>query len=156
MLLVIYYETHSELNWKTVAKSFLVSLSAIFVLGINYISMLFVSWLGIVESGKSAGLGNFREKVHEILQSILKLYKDADDYAPNNYNEVSYTSHETNERSLSIVPRSTLQYFTKRTFEPIEMPTEIYEKYFSGKDWEYFDAEKQIIIEGDTAYWCIF
>lgn len=302
-LFVIYYESGMNISWKTVWKSIWISLSAVFVLGFNYMNMCLFTQLGVIKAGKGAGIGSISDKIRNMVQSILKLYKDADgllpnlyipliftiivmgtitficlrdkkglcliynwllfvvchliiyiipfalpnfslpcrlsfvffqlqgmfllnaiylikekqyffllgmgylfvhllfcnfiitnhfvsntldevyahlivntiekyenktgikvtklavcrdDYAPNGYDEVSYKSHETNERSLSIVPRSTLEYFTGRTFEPVEMSKEIRKKYFEGKDWEYFDAEEQIIIVEDTAYWCIF
>jgi hypothetical protein len=37
-----------------------------------------------------------------------------------------------------------------------EMDPAIYEKYFKGRNWDYFDADEQVVIQGDTVYWCIF
>lgn len=95
---------------------------------------------------------------YEVINNIKiqKLAVCTDSYAPNTYGQVHYKNHEVNERSLRVVPRTTLEYFTGRVFEYIDMPSDVQEKYFAGKDWEYFDVEEQVIIEGDTAYWCIF
>ena len=43
-----------------------------------------------------------------------------------------------------------------RTFEKVPMDGEVFRTYFEGKNWDWFDAEEQIVILGDTAYWVIF
>ena len=41
-------------------------------------------------------------------------------------------------------------------FELAEMDPDVYDLYFAGKDWDEFNADEQIIIEGDTCYVCVF
>ena len=79
-----------------------------------------------------------------------------DAYAPNHYDNVSYTSEQINERAVGQVTSSLMTVISGRYFEPIEIKEEIYERYFEGKDWDYFDLSQQLIIEGDTAYWCVY
>ena len=49
-----------------------------------------------------------------------------------------------------------LKRYTERSYEKIKVPEDIYEKYFAGKDWDYFDAEEQMIFDGDTLYLAIY
>lgn len=46
--------------------------------------------------------------------------------------------------------------FTNRIYEKIKVPEEIYEQYFAQKDWDSFDAEEQMIFDGDTLYIAIY
>ena len=41
-------------------------------------------------------------------------------------------------------------------FELAEMDPDVYDLYFAGKDWDEFNADEQIIIEGGTCYVCVF
>ena len=45
---------------------------------------------------------------------------------------------------------------TGRDFEKVPMDENVYQTYFEGKNWDYFDAAEQLVIIGDTAYWAIF
>ena len=87
---------------------------------------------------------------------VKKLAVGNDAYAPNHYNNVSYTSEQINERVVGQVTSSLMTVISGRYFEPAEIDEEIYKRYFEGKDWDYFDLSQQLIIEGDTAYWCVF
>lgn len=79
-----------------------------------------------------------------------------DAYSPDYYEDVSYTSDQINERSAGQVTSSLLTVISGRYFEPVKMDEEIYELYFEGKEWTYFDLSQQFVIIGDTAYWCVF
>ena len=87
---------------------------------------------------------------------VKKLAVGNDAYAPNHYNNVSYTSEQINERVVGQVTSSLMTVIAGRYFEPAEIDEEVYKRYFEGKDWDYFDLSQQLIIEGDTAYWCVF
>lgn len=76
--------------------------------------------------------------------------------APPYYDEVNYTSDQINERSIGILSVSIMEVVTGRQFNKVEMDEEVYKKYFEGKNWDYFDPEEQIVIIGDTVYWCVF
>lgn len=93
---------------------------------------------------------------NEMGMEVTKIcvYKDA--YAPDNYEEVNYHVHQINERALGTVTVSLLQKISGRYFEKIENQEEIYNEYFKDKDWDYFDLSEQLVIIGDTVYWCIF
>lgn len=87
---------------------------------------------------------------------VTKLAVMKDDYAPSFYEQVSYVSGQINERTIDSAPASVLQVMTGRDLEKVDMPSDIREKYFKDKDWDYFDVNEQLVIEGDTAYWCVF
>lgn len=87
---------------------------------------------------------------------VKKLAVMKDSYAPSSYAQVSYVSGQINERTIDAVPVSALKVITGKNLEKSEMPKDIKEKYFKDKDWDYFDLTEQLVIEGDTAYWCIF
>lgn len=84
----------------------------------------------------------------------LAVMKDA--YSPSSYEQISYVSGQINERTIDAVPVSIIQVVTGRQLEKVDMPAEIRDKYFKDKDWESFDLDEQLVIEDDTAYWCIF
>lgn len=72
------------------------------------------------------------------------------------YNDVSYTLDQINERALGYAPLSLMYAVTGRRFEAAEMPESVTKKYFYNKNWDYIDLNEQLVIEGDTAYWCVF
>ena len=41
-------------------------------------------------------------------------------------------------------------------FQLIDMDEDVFKKYFEGRDWVEFDVDEQVVIEGDTLYWCAF
>ena len=84
----------------------------------------------------------------------LAVMNDID--SPPFYKQVSYVSGQINERAIDSGPISVIRIVTGRTFEKIDMPKNIREQYFKDKNWDYFDLEQQLVIEGDTAYWCVF
>ncbi|MGN1204475.1 MAG: glucosyltransferase domain-containing protein [Lachnospiraceae bacterium] len=49
-----------------------------------------------------------------------------------------------------------LKRFTGRSYEKIKVPDDVFKEYFAGKDWDYFDAEEQMIFDGDTLYLAIY
>lgn len=84
----------------------------------------------------------------------LAVYKDerSRDY----YEEISFHTDQINEKVLGIVSKSIVWKVTGREFEKIEPVEEVYEQYFKGRDWDYFDLSEQLVIIDDTAHWCIF
>ena len=84
----------------------------------------------------------------------MAIYKD--DYAPDRYEEISFHTDQINEKVLGIVSKSLVWKVTGREFDKIDPLDDIYEKYFKGKDWDYFDLSEQLVIIDDTAHWCIF
>jgi hypothetical protein len=81
-----------------------------------------------------------------------------DSNSPNSYDCVQFKRDQINERSLSIEPYSLYRMIAGSTedLSRTEMDPAIYEKYFKGRNWDYFDADEQVVIQGDTVYWCIF
>lgn len=94
------------------------------------------------------------EQEHGVEVENLCLINDIS--APAYYDEVQYTSDQINERSLGILSVSIMEVMTGRKFNKVEMDPEVYAMYFEGKDWGSFDPEEQIVIVGNTAYWCMF
>lgn len=76
--------------------------------------------------------------------------------APFYYNEVSYTADQINERALGQVAMTMVSTVSGRKFDKIEMPEEIADAYFEGRNWDYIDLDEQLVIMDDTAYWCVF
>lgn len=87
---------------------------------------------------------------------VTKLAVVKDGYAPDHYDEVSYSVEQINERALGMVTNSLMEVVTGRYFEPVDGEEEIIREYFEGKDWNVLDLSEQMVILGDTAYWCIF
>ncbi len=84
----------------------------------------------------------------------IAVCKDAD--APDHYPEVGYHVHQINERSLGTATTPLIRMTTGRSFEKVDFPEDIYETYFKGQNWDHLDLSQQLIMIGDTAYWCIF
>lgn len=72
------------------------------------------------------------------------------------YHDFSFATDQINERALPTVPISLIYAVTGREFEKLEVPEIVSQQYFDNKNWDYFNLNEQLIIEGDTAYWCIF
>ena len=74
------------------------------------------------------------------------------------YDEIYYTWEQINERALGMSTVSLLCYTADdgRRFQLAEMDEQVYEKFFKGRNWDEFDVEEQVIIVGDTLYWCVF
>ena len=71
-------------------------------------------------------------------------------YSPDRINERVY------ERLLEAKSETSIfQYLGESNLKRVEMPDEIYIKYFSGKNWNELSQE-QIICIGDTAYICLY
>lgn len=47
-------------------------------------------------------------------------------------------------------------YVLNRNMERVDMPEEIYQNNFLGKDWDYLLVDEQVVCEGDTAYIAIY
>ncbi len=47
-------------------------------------------------------------------------------------------------------------YIMGRDFEKADMPEQIYETYFSGKNWDHLLLEEQLICLEDTAHIAIY
>ncbi len=87
---------------------------------------------------------------------VEKLAVANDTDCPPGYHNVSYKTDQINERALGIVTNTLVNAVSGRTFEKVPMDGEVFRTYFEGKNWDWFDAEEQIVILGDTAYWVIF
>lgn len=87
---------------------------------------------------------------------VEKLSVCHDAYAPRYYEEINYQVHQINERSLGEVTHTLIQVVANRKFEKTEIDDDLKEELFGEKNWDYFALDEQLIIQGDTAYWCIF
>lgn len=94
------------------------------------------------------------EKETGVIVTKIAVYKDED--APDSYEEVNYHVHQINERTLGTATNSLIEQVTGRRFEKVEGKEEIYVQYFKGKNWDYLNLPEQLVIIGDTVYWCIF
>ncbi len=89
-------------------------------------------------------------------ESVKKLAVANDIDCPFSYNNVYYKTDQINERALGTVTNTLVNVVSGRYFEKVPMDEGIFQTYFEGKDWDYFDASQQLVIIGDTAYWVIF
>lgn len=96
------------------------------------------------------------EYEEETGNSVTKLAVMRDINSPFYYNEVSFTTDQINERALPTVPISLIYAVTGREFEKLEVPESVSQQYFDNRNWDYLDLDEQLVIEEDTAYWCIF
>ncbi len=87
----------------------------------------------------------------------LCVFNDAD--APAHYRESSIHSHQINERIIGQATCSYMEAILGRHFEPLrleDIPADIYSEHFEGKNWDDYDPDEQLLIVGDTAYWCVY
>ncbi|MBQ9643044.1 MAG: glucosyltransferase domain-containing protein [Lachnospiraceae bacterium] len=91
-------------------------------------------------------------------QTVKYLAAEPDTESPMYYKEVYYKRDAINDRNYRVVNYSLIEYVAspERHFEKTEMDPRIFKEHFEGKNWDAFDAHEQIVIEGDTAYICIF
>lgn len=90
---------------------------------------------------------------------VTKIAVVNDTNSPHTYDEVEYKRDQINERVLSIEPYCLFMYVSGRNITEIvrvDMDLQIYDTCFKGKNWDYFDPEQQVLIKGDTLYWCVF
>lgn len=79
--------------------------------------------------------------------------------SPSSYDEVEYKRDQINERGLSIEPYCLYLVVSGRkesNVQKVEMDPAVYSTYFKDKNWDYFDIDQQVIIQGDILYWCVF
>lgn len=72
------------------------------------------------------------------------------------YNELKHKSLYTH-RALMIwwCNVDTINYYTNRNLQKVQMKAEIYNTYFKDKDWDKLEKE-QFVFEGDTMYYCVY
>ena len=89
---------------------------------------------------------------------VTKIAVTEDLYSTDVYPQVHYASGEVNRRNYGWNTRSFLIYECGdySRFELADMDPETYNRYFAGRDWDEFNADEQIIIEGGTCYVCVF
>jgi hypothetical protein len=70
------------------------------------------------------------------------------------YNSVSYISYDTNVRTfvISWARVDAINMYGGRNLKEVAMNENVYNQYFKGKDWSYFDPDQQMVFVGDTLY----
>ncbi len=79
-----------------------------------------------------------------------------DAHQPHHFPDIHYTRDQIGERTMPLAMYSLLEYVTGRVFDSADMDEEIRKTYFEGRDWNALDLEEQLVIRGDTAYFCIY
>lgn len=87
---------------------------------------------------------------------VTKLATCNDQNVADHYQEVSATVDAVNERILGKASWSIACDVSGRLFERVDMDTNVYNDYFAGKNWDCFDLDQQLVIQDDTAYWCVY
>ena len=89
---------------------------------------------------------------------VEKVATARDEVSTRYYDGIYYTFDQINERVLGMSTFSLLRYTSdaEHDFQLIDMDEDVFKKYFEGRDWVEFDVDEQVVIEGDTLYWCAF
>lgn len=74
------------------------------------------------------------------------------------YSGVDYTILDTNLRAFSVPwsDVSSIEFYSGRDFQRVEMTIEEYIEIFGERSWNYFDSEEQIYFDGTTMYLAIY
>lgn len=76
------------------------------------------------------------------------------------YAGIRYKLGQINERTMAVVPYSLLHLAAAERGRELtnggDVPAEMYDAYFKGKDWNSLDCDEQLIFLDQTVYWCIF
>ena len=133
---------------------------------IIYVIMNILNTLNILNSHKQANKLDKEEtlKVNEYMleyeqNNNIEIKNIAITYDKNVtwcYNELKHKSLYTH-RALMIwwCNVDTINYYTSRNLQKVQMKPEIYDTYFKDKDWDKLEKE-QFIFEGDTMYYCVY
>lgn len=87
---------------------------------------------------------------------VTKIARAYDEYAPFHYSEVNMAYEQINESAAYSAVSSLMKVMTNRDMEAVDMNPDVYDEYFSGRDWDHFDLNEQVIIVDDTIYWCLY
>ena len=49
-----------------------------------------------------------------------------------------------------------INYLSGKEYIKVPMDEDVYDMYFRGKSWETFNADEQLVFDGDTMYWAIY
>lgn len=146
-------------------REFLLKATTFLVMGYVWIQMIACSF---ITSGRYVANTLDRNYSQIILKEIekyeektgitvTKLGTCTDAYAPSFYEESRVHYGQINERVIGQSTRSLIEALWGRRFEGAgEVPADVYEEYFAGKDWDYFDVNEQLVIVDDTAYLCVY
>lgn len=108
----------------------------------------------------NAVLDRIEEYERENSTHITEIMTCYDSNVMQYYPEVRFTRYQVNERTMAVVPYSLIHLAAaERGREFINggaVPSEEYDRYFAGKDWNSLDCDEQLVFSGHTAYWCIF
>ena len=74
------------------------------------------------------------------------------------YDGVKYVSHDMNIRGLVVqwAGVELINHYCGKEYQKVEMPNEIYDTYFRGRNWDCFDLDEQAVFDGDTLYLAMY
>lgn len=127
-----------------------------------------VIFIQVIMSGRYVSNGHDR-MVAELAVEELNRYEEvsgvkvkkfascADSECRHYYDDILFKRDQINERVLGLTTYSLFRVISGRDeIDNMPMPDSVYQEYFEGRNWEHFDAEDQIVFEGDTMYWCVY
>ena len=147
------------------AREFLLKVTTYLVMGYIWIQMLGCSFItsgryvsNTLDKNYSQIILKEIEKYEEKTGiTVTKLGTCTDAYAPTFYEESKVHYSQINERVIGQATRTLIEAMWGRRFEGAdEVPADVYEEYFAGKNWDYFDVNEQLVIIDDTAYLCVY
>ena len=145
------------------AETFL-KITAYVVIGYVWIQMIACSFItsgryvsNTLDKNYSRIILNEIEKYEERTGvTVTKLSVTNDLRAPAFYEESRTYYGQINERIIGQSTRSLIEAIWGRHFEHGDFSQEVYDEYFAGKDWDFFDVNEQLVIVDDTAYLCVY
>lgn len=74
------------------------------------------------------------------------------------YPGVQYVNHDLNIRAMNVAWGSPhlINFYCNANYENVEIPAEIYETYFAGKNWDFLNLDEQAVFVGDTLYLAMY
>lgn len=91
--------------------------------------------------------------------TITKVAYTHDEVCYDAYDDVYYKFGEINARSIHRTGWMLLRKATRnedREFSLVDMNEEVARIHFSGRDWDTFRPQEQLVFQGDTLYWCVY
>lgn len=67
---------------------------------------------------------------------------------------IRYVCMDTNLRVFNVSHSGVhcINYYNETEYKAVDMPEEIYKKYFENKNWDMLNLDEQMVFEGDTVY----
>lgn len=140
------------------SEAILISLLTIFILvNITQIQAIGTNHFSINKMDKAFALNleNIIEKYEKENSVKIRNISIVNDIFPSySYPGIEYSILDTNISAFSVpfAAVDALNYYTGNSYQKIPMNNKIYDEHFSGKNWDYFNINEQMIFQEDSLY----